>query len=210
MLGRDENRRTFLFTSALPEEGKTFCSTNFSLCLAQQGLRTVIIDGDLRRPAVEQALTKERGKRRGVTDYLTGQARLDEVICSTGHKDFYFIPAGTMAPNPAELLAQGHFEALIDEALTKFDRVVVDSAPIHAVSDTLVMLDRIQTVCLVVRAGKTPRKAVQRSIFLLKQAEAVMGGVILNRMRKRRNVGYNYYYDYSYKGSYSGKGVYGS
>lgn len=211
MLGRAEHRRTFLFTSAVPQEGKTFCSVNFSLALAQQGLRTVVIDGDLRRPAIEKSLKPDSSRRKGVTDYLTGQARLEDIIHESGQKNLSFIPAGTLAPNPAELLAQGGFDTLIDEALQRFDRVVVDSAPIHAVSDTLMIVKKIQTACLVVRSGKTPRKAVGRARELLEKAQAPLAGVILNRqVRRRLAPGYDPYYTYSYDGKYSEKGVYGS
>lgn len=211
MLGRAEDRRTFLFTSAVPQEGKTFCSLNFGLCLAQQGLKTLVIDGDLRRPAIEKSLDPNSARRFGVTDYLTGQKRFEEIIQQHSHEKFSYIPAGTMAPNPAELLAQGDFDDLIAEALLHFDRVVVDSAPIHAVSDTLMMLHKIQTVCLVVRSGKTPRKAVARAVEQLYKAEAPLAGVILNRQARRRfTAGYDPYYTYSYDGKYSEKGVYGT
>src|SRR6185295_16303404 len=131
------DRRTFLFTSAVPQEGKTFTSVNYAVALAQRGLRTVVIDGDLRRPSVEQGLLGQRKKLPGVTDFLIGQKKFSEIVQSTQIENFAFIPAGTTAPNPAELFAQGGFSKLIDEALAHFDRVVVDSAPIHAVSDTL-------------------------------------------------------------------------
>jgi len=211
MLGRSEERRTFLFTSALPQEGKTFCSLNFSLALAQQGLKTLVIDGDLRRPAIEKSLVPDGPRRAGVTDYLTGQKKFDELVQQHGHENFFYLAAGTPAPNPAELLGRSNFDALIEEALQKFDRVVVDSAPIHAVSDTLLMLHKVRTVCLVIRSGKTPRKAVGRAVELLYKAEAPLAGVILNRQARRRFTGgYDPYYSYSYDGKYSEKGVYGA
>ena len=211
MLGRAENRRTFLFTSALPQEGKTFSSLNFSLCLAQQGLKTVIIDGDLRRPAIEKSLVPDGPRHPGVTEYLTGQKKFEEIVQPSRHENFSYISAGTTAPNPAELLAQRTFDALVDEALLRFDRVVVDSAPVHAVSDTLLMLHRMQTVLLVIRSGKTPRKAVARAIEMLLKAEAPLAGVILNRQARRKFAGgYDSYYTYSYEQKYSEKGVYGS
>jgi capsular exopolysaccharide synthesis family protein len=212
MLGRAEHRRTFLFTSAVPQEGKTFSSVNFSVCLAQQGLKTLIIDGDLRRPSIEKVLSRKGPHRPGVTDYLTGQKKFEDIVQPGGHENFFFIPAGTTAPNPAELVAQGNFDSLIEEALLHYDRVVVDSAPIHAVSDTLLILNKVQTVCLVVRAGKTPRKAVARAMELLYKAEAPVGGVVLNRQKRRRFTAayYDPYYTYSYYGKYAEKGVYGS
>jgi polysaccharide biosynthesis transport protein len=212
MLGRVEQRRTFLFTSALPQEGKTFCSLNFALCLAQQGLKTLIIDGDLRRPTIEKVLMPRAGNKPGVTDYLAGHKELKEIVQETQHPNFHCLVAGTTAPNPAELVAQGHFDALLEEALLHYDRVVVDSAPIHAVSDTLMMLNKIQTVCLVVRTGKTPRKAVARAMALLEKANAPLAGLILNRQRRGKLSGgyYDPYYTYSYYGKYAEKGVYGT
>jgi polysaccharide biosynthesis transport protein len=212
MLGREEDRRTFLFTSALPQEGKTFCSINYAVSLAQQGLRTLIIDGDLRRPAVEETILGKRRRNVGVTDYLTRKKTFSEIIQATPIANFSYISAGTTAPNPAELLAQRGFESLIEEALREFDRVVVDSAPIHAVSDTLLMLGQIQTVCVVLRACKTPRKAIARAILMLQKARAPLGGLILNRQPRRKIGGYYYdpYYNYSYQANYSEKGVYGA
>jgi capsular exopolysaccharide synthesis family protein len=211
MLGRAEDRRTFLFTSAVPEEGKTFCSLNFSLCLAQQGLKTLVIDGDLRRPSIEKSLVPNGPRRPGVTDYLAGQKQFAELVQPTAHEKFFYLPAGTLAPNPAELLAQGGFDGLVAEALNHYDRVIIDSAPVHAVSDTLLMVRNAKTVCLVVRSGKTPRKAVGRAVEMLYKADAPLAGIILNRQARRRFAGgYDPYYSYSYDGKYSEKGVYGS
>src|ERR1043166_4124104 len=213
MLGREDERKIFLFTSAVPQEGKTFSTTNYSVCLAQQGLRTLLIDCDLRRPAVELTILGKKARNFGVTDYLTGRKKLGEIVQKTSIENFSFIPAGTTAPNPAELLAQGGLSNLLDEVSMNFDRIVIDSAPIHAVSDTLLILDRVQTVCVVVRAQKTPRKGVARAIKLLQNAEAPMGGIVLNRLPSRRGRRYYYdlfYYDYSYHERYGEKGVYGS
>ncbi len=216
MLGKVENHRVFLFTSALPQEGKTFTSLNYSACLAQQGLRTVLIDGDLRKPSVEEyfGVAGRDMESVGVTDYLTGQKKFEEIVQQSKLDKLSYIAAGTTAPNPAELIAQGGFAGLLQEALREFDRVVVDSAPIHAVSDTLLMVNHVQTVCIVARAAKTPRKAVLRALQLLRGVGAPLAGVVLNRLPRRRGSGYgNYYYspyyDYSYYGRYSKGGKYG-
>jgi capsular exopolysaccharide synthesis family protein len=210
MLGRIEDRRTFLFTSAVPEEGKTFCSINFAASLAQLGLKTLLIDADLRRPAVEHNLTGSRNGSIGVTDYLIGQKKLDEIVQATKVANLCFLSGGTTAPNPAELLANTGLKDLLAEALQKYDRVVVDSAPIHAVSDTLLLVKNVQTVCLVVRAVSTPRRAITRCVQALVGAGTPLAGVVLNRMPRRRSLGHGYYYDYSYHGEYSKEGVYGS
>lgn len=207
MLGRKEDRRTFLFTSAVPEEGKTFCSLNFAVSLAQQGLRTLIIDCDLRRPTVEKSLVGNARRNFGLTDFLTGQKDFESVVHSTDVENFFFLPSGSHAPNPAELLAATGIDPLIEKALTQFDRVVVDSAPIHAVSDTLLVLRKIQTLCLVTRARRTPKNSVLRAVQILREADAPLAGVILNLLPRVHGAGYYYdsYYEYTYHGDYSEK-----
>jgi len=205
---KKEDLKTILFTSALPEEGKTFCSLNYALSLAQQGLRTLIIDCDLRRPTVEQTLTRSNQRACGVTDYLTRRKTFDALHRPTEFENLSFIPAGGEMQNAAELLARIGIDGLVEEALQHFERVVVDSAPIHAVSDTLLILNQIQAVVMVVRAGKTPKNAVLRAAQLLRQAEAPLSGVVLNLMpRNRSGYGYSYYsyYDYAYRGKYTPK-----
>jgi capsular exopolysaccharide synthesis family protein len=211
MLGKAEARKVFLFTSAVPAEGKTFSSLNFAAILAQQGLRTLLIDADLRKPSVEEYFGTNGAHGTGVTDYLTAQKKFDEIIQTSKIEHLSYITAGTTAPNPAELLAQGGFPSLLDEAVKQFDRVVVDSAPIHAVSDTLLLVDHVQTVCIVARAAKTPRKSIQRAIHLLRKAGGPVAGIVLNRLPRRGGVGgyyYTAYYDYAYHGKYAKKGVY--
>jgi succinoglycan biosynthesis transport protein ExoP len=205
MLGRKEDRRVFLFTSAVPSEGKTFCSLNYSLCLAQQGLRTLVIDCDLRRPMVEKTLRGKAQRNLGVTDYLTGQKDFKDVVHSTAYENLFYLPAGTHSPNPAELLAATGIDGMIERALQEYDRVVIDSAPIHAVSDTLLILNKVQTACLVVRARKTPRGAVRRAAQILQEAGAPLSGIVLNLLPRGRLHGYYYnsYYEYTYRGNYS-------
>lgn len=214
MLGKAEARKVFLFTSAVPAEGKTFSSLNYSASLAQQGLRTLLIDADLRKPSVQAYFGTDGDHSGGVTDYLTGQKKFGEIVQTSKIEHLAYVTAGTTAPNPAELLAQGGFPGLLDEALKHFDRVVVDSAPIHAVSDTLLLVKDMQTICIVARAAKTPRRSIQRAIYLIQKAGGPVAGIVLNRLPRRSGAGYGYYYDsyydYSYYGKYSKKGVYGA
>ncbi len=212
MLGKEEKRKITLITSALPEEGKTFCSVNFASSLAQQGHKTLLIDADLRRPSVEKCVFGKKTDAPGVTDFLTGKCTLEQVLQTTSQPDLFVIGAGTRAPNPAELLGEGGFDDLLDEAALRFDRIVVDTAPIHAVSDALTILNRIHTVCLVLRAWKTPKRAIPRALGLLTAAGAPVAGVIMNRMPRRRGPFYAYdtYYDYAYHDKYSKSGVYGA
>jgi uncharacterized protein involved in exopolysaccharide biosynthesis/Mrp family chromosome partitioning ATPase len=224
LLGPEAERKVSLFTSALPNEGKSFTSANYSLALAQQGYRVLLIDGDLRRPNMHKifrfpdANTKnnsEKDSTPGVTDCLVGDADIasaprqipagefqfvDENIAVTGNilaatgGQLSVLAGGRRAPNPAEILAGPFFGQLVAEATKLFDRVVIDSAPILAVSDTLLMTPHAQTVCIVVRAAKTPRQAVRRAISLLAKSGIRPAGLVLNRLRRGRGVGYYYYY----------------
>lgn len=207
MLGREKDRRTYLFTSSLPSEGKTFTSLNFAVSLAQQDLRTLLVDIDLRRPSVEQFFTGKRSTLPGATDYFLGKKKFNDVCLQ--HPEiakFFWMPSGSVVPNPLELLTQVDFQQFITEALTTFDRVVIDTAPILPVSDTLLLASKVQTVVLVVQGCKTPRKVVERSVQLLNKSNAPIGGIVLNLMPNRRFTGYyySYYHGYGY-GHYGDK-----
>jgi len=209
-LNRMDEKRVFLFTSAMPSEGKTFCSMNYAASLAQVGFRTLLIDADMRRPCVETDLTGEKTGHPGVTDYLLGRKKLREVVQPTKMDNLYLLPGGSVATNPAELLAKDGLSRLIEDALQHYDRIVLDSAPINAVSDTLLMLKNVETLCLVVRAASTSSRYVMRCVQLLQGAEAPLSGVVLNQMPRRRGPGYGAYYDYQYHGKYGKEGVYGA
>ncbi len=218
LLGPEVNRKVFLFTSAVPNEGKSFTSANYALALAQQGHRVLLIDGDLRRPSLDKIFLHHSGDAddtiRGIVDYLVGETSLAEAtrrvsareVDVTGQNgdggnfttatggELSILAGGRHAPNPAELLSGHSFGELVAEAARLYDRVVIDSAPLLAVSDTLLMIPHIQTVTLVVRAAKTPRNAIQRAISLLATASVRPAGLILNRLPHRRGIGYYYYY----------------
>jgi Mrp family chromosome partitioning ATPase len=222
LLGPEAERKVSLFTSAVPNEGKSFTSANYSLALAQQGYRVLLIDGDLRRPNMHRIFrlpgarnNSDEDSAPGVTDCLVGEADIasaarqipageiqlvdesieltENILAATGGQ-LFVLAGGRRAPNPAEILAGPFFGQLVAKAATLFDRVVIDSAPILAVSDTLLMMPHVQTVCIVVRAAKTPRAAVRRAITLLAKSGIRPAGLVLNRLRRSRGVGYYYYY----------------
>ena len=139
MLGPEAERRVLLFVSAIPEEGKTYTSLNTAVALAQQGLKTLLIDADLRRPSLHKALLDAKETPVGLTDLFSGNAGPDQIVVPTGIANLSLIPAGSRAPNPAELLASADLKALVEDWQKTYDRVVIDTAPVNAVSDTLVL-----------------------------------------------------------------------
>jgi uncharacterized protein involved in exopolysaccharide biosynthesis/Mrp family chromosome partitioning ATPase len=237
LLGPEAERKIFLFTSALPNEGKSFTSANYSLSLAQQGHRVLLIDGDLRRPSLHkifrhvgpsgEEMVKSDQEEAGIVDYLVGDVALSDAVRIVSARDVDIIgtkspsaggtvtatggqlsvlAGGRRAPNPAELLSGQSFSELVMEASRHYDRVVIDSAPVLAVSDTLLMTPYVQTVCMVVRAARTARNAVQRAILLLAGTGSRPAGVILNRLPRSR--GTDYYYYYASHGYGAGEGSY--
>jgi len=198
LLGAEDQRRLILVTSAIPSEGKTFTSTNLSAAFATQGLNTIVIDADLRRPALSATLldreVRKSGEFRGLTDVLSGLCSIEEAIRPTTVPNLSLLPSGRRAPNPAELLAQINVGQLLESLLKKYDRVVVDSAPVNAVSDTLSLASMAHAVCLVLRFGKTPRRAILRALTLLEKTGARMAGIVMNRMPTSRGASYYYYY----------------
>ena len=208
MLGPEENRRILLFVSAIPEEGKTYTSLNTAAVLAQQGHKTLLVDVDLRRPSMHKALLGSGDPPPGLTDIFTGNAKLEEVIRPTPVENLFFLSAGTRAPNPAELIASADVRSLIEQLGAKFERVIFDSAPVNAVSDTLSIAPHVHKIILVVRAGKTPRKASNRALMLLRKSGAKVAGFVLNRLPTGRTAGYYYYYygdKYEKDSAYGGK-----
>lgn len=206
LLGRQENRKTFLFTSAVPSEGKSFTSSNYAIASAQVGLSTLLIDADLRRPRISKIFFGE-ARRPGLADCLAGQSNLEDAVCSTDLENLKVLTAGSTAPNPAELLATDDFAALLNEALVRYDRVIIDTAPVHAVSDALMLAPHVKTVCLVIRAASTPKTGVQRAAKALTDIGCKPAGVILNRLPQGHGAGYYYYYS---AGEYGSAGVYGA
>jgi succinoglycan biosynthesis transport protein ExoP len=216
LLGPESERKTFLFTSALPNEGKSFTSVNYALSLAQQGHKVLLVDGDLRRPSIHKVFKNALDpleEAPGIVDYLIGAESLENAarLVATCDPDFvvtprlrggapnkvgelYVLAGGQRAPNPAELLSDDCFKTVTTEASKVFDRVVIDSAPVLAVSDTLLMVPHVQTTCMVVRAAKTPRNAVNRALTLLGATHVRPAGIVLNRLPRRRGAGYYYYY----------------
>jgi len=203
--GRDKHR-VFLITSAIPGEGKTFTSSNFSATLAQQGFRTLLIDADLRKPSVSKLFFNENLKP-GLSEVLMGSTPVEQAIVPTKVENLSVLPAGGIAPNPSELLAQPQFSELVARLKNEYDRIVIDSSPVLAVRDPLLLARSVDACCLIVRAGRSPSKASVQAIRLLAEANTPADGVVLNSVRH----GNSAYYAYAYRtyGTYGAKGVYG-
>ncbi len=200
MVAKRKDGGVFLFTSAMSAEGKTFSAIHMAVALAQQGLNTLIIDVDLRAPKIADIFGCDPHSP-GVTDTLMS-GKFDELhYQKTGIEHLSLMPAGTRIINPAELLSGSAFGKLVNSAAARFPAIIIDSAPIHAVSDTLLLVEHVDWVCLVARAGSTSANAVQRARAQLELAGAKIAGLALNQLPKDGGVGYYYYYSPGHYGT---------
>jgi capsular exopolysaccharide synthesis family protein len=199
-----EAPRTLLFTSATEGEGKTLTTINTSVIFAQMGLRVVVIDADLRRPRCHKVL----GVRNwvGLTEVLTGQREVQEVIKPTGTENLFLLPSGAVPPNPAELVGSRKMQELMTTLLQQFDCVIVDTPPVLPVSDALLLTRLVDGVVMVVNGQKTPRHLLKEARSRLLYARAKILGVVLNRVDVVKG-DYAYYYGHysSYYRRHSGE-----
>jgi succinoglycan biosynthesis transport protein ExoP len=214
LLGDEKKRKVTLFTSALPGEGKTMISANFALAAASQGKRTILIDLDLRKPALHKIFGFAREhEERGITEYLSNHRSFEQsVITDSGHPMLDIMLGGKRAPNPGELLDSARLQEILDYATNHYDVVVLDSAPLLAVPDTRIIAPLVDNICLVARAEYVPKGALSRTLEILESAGTPPSGLVLNGFReKKRLLGYNYTYGYRSRGyGYGyGQGTYG-
>ena len=198
--------RIFLFTSAVPEEGKTLCAFNTAVAFALEGQKTIVVDADLRMPALHTIFSDSETARKhvGLADYLAGNSEIDGIIMAGPLENLWVICAGKKTSNPGELLGGENLAALTKTLGQRFDKVLIDSAPVNAVSDTLRITPLMDYVCLVVRAAKTPKKALSRARKLIESARGKLVGFILNHVYLGRDSAY-YFYHYTY-GDHGEKG----
>jgi len=200
LLGESQDWKTFLFTSANPREGKSFCAVHCAAAFALGGLRTLLIDADMRFPCLDSIFFADPADL-GLSDYLTQRTDLDNVVRASKVNNLSVLCAGKRLGSPTELLSGNGFGHLLKDAVSKFDRVVIDSAPVVAVSDTLLLARQIPATCLVISAQTSP-KAVLDAIRKLAGAGSTLAGFILNRAKPQKIAkAYRRYYQAGYGGN---------
>ncbi len=197
LLSRAEHPpQVILVTSALPREGKTTAAANLAVTFAQLGDSTVLVDADLRKPGVGRALSLADGKYAGLSSYLAGVSSLELVtIPHPAIQNLAAIPTGPLPPNPADLLSSQKLVEAIAELRRKFKFIVMDSPPVMAATDAVIVSAQADGVLLVVRSGETPKEAFTRTRDLLVSVNCNLLGVILNAVDSHAP---DYYYSYRY------------
>lgn len=199
--------RTILVTSSAPQEGKTTVTTNLAGSFAQAGKKTIILDCDLRKPRLHNVFQTNRFP--GFTDYVFGQATFEEIIRESSVPDLSYITAGTIPPNPAEILGSSQLDDFVDKLKEIYDIILIDSPPIIAVTDSEILSRVVDATILVVSANTTEIDLMQKSVELLRHERNTFIGVVLNNFSYKSGYGsyYKYYYYYSKPNDSQSRGI---
>lgn len=192
----DRPYKTLLVTSAAPSEGKTTVACCLAIAMAQAGDRVLLVDCDLRRPRIHRVFG--RGNERGVTTLLLDSSEFDELQLESPIPNLSVLSSGPHAPNPAELVSSDRFGVLLRSLEDRYDRVIIDSPPVAAVTDAAILSKRVDATVLVVRASETSRDIARRALRILNDVGAPIAGAVLNAVHMEGRRGYYYYYQYSY------------
>ena len=201
-------KKVILITSADSKEGKTLTTLNLAIMIAKTGKRVLLVDMDLRRGVLHKSLECERSP--GVIDILRDHRPLSEGVCATPHENLWFIPAGSVEKGTSELLHAADLEVLLGDVMDKFDYIVMDTAPVLRVTDTVILANcPLACVIYVAHANKTSKPVIRYSLDMLGDVHVI--GLIVNSIEMHRisslYYAYQYpnyaYYSYAYKYGYN-------
>ena len=198
-----EATRIIAITSAQPLEGKTTTAVNIALALAIGGARVLLIDADMRRPSLHKALRLPNDK--GLADLLVGGVRMREVVQRTGDPNLLVVTAGRTPPNPSELLSSDRMKAFVQQlGIGPFDWVIIDTPPVLAVTDAVILAPIVSGITFVLGAEMTRWRLAERAIETLQSGHPQSISAVLNRVDFDRNrYYYSRYYGHQYKSYYA-------
>jgi tyrosine-protein kinase Etk/Wzc len=179
-----------MITSTFPGEGKTTVSANLAVTLAQTGSRVLLVGCDLRKPTLHEMFNEANIP--GLSDCLVGDTEMKDVVRATGLFRLDFVSAGTLPPNPAELLGSERMHELVEIWRKDYDLVLLDAPPVLAVTDALVLVPFADLTAVVLEAGGVGVKAAQRTLEVLRSSEASLAGLIVNDKTNRAADEYHY------------------
>ena len=194
----DAAPQVLLVTSAGPSEGKTICASNLAVTMAQSGSKVLVLDCDMRRPRIHKVFNI--GREIGASGVLIGQNGLKEAIITTDIENLDVLPVGQIPPNPSEILGSHKMAQMLETLKQSYDRIIMDSPPVTAVTDAIVLSKLVDGVILIVRAGDTPKQVIQNAISQLRAVNAHILGAVLNGIQTGKDSYYYYQYYYYYYG----------
>ncbi|MCG7498513.1 polysaccharide biosynthesis tyrosine autokinase [Vibrio sp. Of7-15] len=193
----NNNRKRISISSSVPGEGKTTTAINLAMSLSKME-KVVLIDCDLRKPAIAERFGLKKNKK-GLTNYLLMGSELEECLYRDEQSGLVIIPAGMLSPNPQELLSSSKFESLLNKLEEKVDRIILDTPPTLSVSDSLVVSRLANATVIVVKANSTKQNLIQNTMAKMLKHDILIDGVIVNQINKKSNSvehGYSAYGEY--------------
>jgi capsular exopolysaccharide synthesis family protein len=190
----DEASNSILVTSSVRGEGKSITVANLGVVMAQAGHKTIVVDTDLRRPVQHEIF--QLSNEKGLTDlFRESDANVSDYVMETQVPNLQVLCSGLLPPNPSELLGSRRMKQVMANIAGLAEVVIYDGPPAALVADAAILADRVDGVVFMAEVGKTRRDAIKQAVFNLRQAEAKIFGVVLNRVSKK---GFGYYYKSSY------------
>jgi len=195
--------KVIAFTSSLPVEGKTSTLANLAVAFAQLDKKVLVIDSDIRKPRLHRIF--KIGNIGGLSGFLVGKLELKEAIQKTSIKNIWILPSGPVPPNPSELLNSAKMKEMLEEAKKVFDIVMLDTPPVLATIDAVIISTLVDSTVLVLKAGEITRKPFMSAVEELKRVNSKIIGVVFNGLKASQGKyfykGYYPYYRYGYYGS---------
>jgi protein-tyrosine kinase len=181
--------RSIVITSPAKGDGKSLTAANLALTMAQEfQQRVLLVDGDLRRPAVHQLFGVAEGP--GLSDVLLGAVELEHALVELAEHHLTLLPAGGPPAHPAELLGSAAMRRVLETLRNRYDRILIDMPPVAPLADLHIVAPMIDGVLMIVRAGITPKPAIERALAGLELSKVL--GLVLNESGGESSEGYNY------------------
>lgn len=199
----DRKAKTFLVTSFLPGEGKTFTSTNLALILAKSGKKTALLELDLHKPRIFKRFGQGE-QHKGITTNITGQHSYEEIISETHIPNLYCIYAGPVPPNPSDFVLSDKLKEIIDRTKKEFDIVIIDTPPAGLLSDSIYLIQYVDSSIFVLNTKTSTKRTLQQLEGIIETNRLQHVSLVLNsvkRLEKRyyyHGYGYSYGYGYGY------------
>lgn len=187
-----EEANSIIVTSEKPAAGKSIVSANIAITYAQAGYKTLIIDGDMRKPT--QHYVFETSNYDGLSNLIVGKSDFETAISSTRVENLDLLTSGPIPPNPSELIASEKFENILNDLFKYYDFILIDTPPVNTVTDAQVFMQYVKECVLIIDVENNNKDELKKAKSLIEKAEGRLLGAVLNKTPVDKSSSYYYYY----------------